>query len=113
VAASTALPTSGTGTTSGVAKVAQTAAELIDSPRPSYPVLSLRRGEQGTAVVRIQIAVDGSVAGVELVESSGFTRLDDAALNGVRAWRFRPATRNGVAIASLFLHRLTFRIAAG
>lgn len=110
VAASTASPTSGTGTAPAVA---QTAAELIDSPRPTYPVLSLRRGEQGTAVVRIQIAVDGSVAAVELVESSGFTRLDDAALAGVRAWRFRPATRNGVPIASLFLHRLMFRIAAG
>ncbi|WP_039052331.1 energy transducer TonB, partial [Comamonas thiooxydans] len=34
---------------------------------------------------------------IEIKQSSGFERLDDAAVNTVRQWKFVPGKRNGVA----------------
>ncbi len=41
----------------------------------------------------------GSVANLTLRRSSGFPELDAAALDAVRGWRFRPATRGGVPVS--------------
>lgn len=46
----------------------------------------------------------------DLIESGGFPRLDAAALECVKSWTFRPATRDGVPVASLEPHRVTFRL---
>ena len=87
-----------------------TLAQLIESPRPAYPRASLRLGEEGSVVLRLHVEVSGLVGTVEILESSGFTRLDEAAAAGVKSWKFRPATRDGLAIASLAPHRVTFRL---
>jgi TonB family protein len=86
------------------------AALLIEQPRPVYPRASLRANEQGSVLLRLHVGADGAVGEVEVVEPSGFPRLDEAALAGVKLWRFRPATSDGVAIASLVLHRVTFKM---
>jgi TonB family protein len=45
-----------------------------------YPKESLRRKEQGTAMIRLYAASDGSVPATQVVVSSGFARLDAASL---------------------------------
>ncbi|NUP97389.1 MAG: energy transducer TonB, partial [Planctomycetaceae bacterium] len=81
------------------------------TPQPEYPPLSRRRGEQGTVTLRISVDDHGVVAHVELVESSGFRRLDEAAIAGVRAWRFEPATEaSGAPIDSEVLWRVVFEL---
>ena len=61
------------------------------TPQPEYPALALRRGYEGKVVINFTVDVSGSVGRVELGRSSGFTVLDDAALNVVRnRWRFPP-----------------------
>tara|TARA_A100001015_G_scaffold172751_1_gene191993 strand:- start:8954 stop:9601 length:648 start_codon:yes stop_codon:yes gene_type:complete len=67
---------------------------------PKYPRISLRRGEMGQVTVRVLINEDGSSELVSLVNSSGFERLDDAALSAARNCRFISAKRNGVAVKS-------------
>lgn len=71
-------------------------ADYLQNPKPVYPPMSKRLGEQGRVLVRVLIAVDGSARQAELRQSSGHDRLDQAALDTVRKWRFVPGRRNGV-----------------
>ena len=86
-------------------------ASPLACPPPEYPRSSLRRREEGTVLVVLEIGADGRVLAARLEESSGFPRLDEAALRGLRAWRFRPATKGGVAVACSHLQRVTFCLA--
>ncbi len=70
-------------------------ADYLNNPKPSYPRLSKRMGEQGEVRLRVLVAVHGRVASVQLSRSSGFERLDEAALESVKQWRFKPATQGG------------------
>ena len=72
-------------------------ADYLQNPKPAYPALSKRLGEQGKVVVRVFIAVDGSAQKAEIKQSSGFERLDQAALSTVLRWRYVPGKRAGVA----------------
>lgn len=67
-----------------------------------YPALSRRLGEEGVVMLRIRVEADGSISVADLLRSSGFARLDEAARRGVLAGRMRPATRGGEAIAMDF-----------
>lgn len=70
--------------------------EYLRNPKPPYPALSRRLGEQGKVIVFALVGVDGKVKKSEVRKSSGFDRLDQAALNGVMNWRFVPGKRGGV-----------------
>ncbi|CAM5789355.1 energy transducer TonB [Castellaniella caeni] len=70
-------------------------------PNPAYPRLSQRRGEQGRVVLRVLISPEGRVAHVKVQKSSGYERLDDAAVLAMQSARFRPYTENGVAYKAL------------
>ena len=72
-------------------------ADYLQNPKPAYPPLSKRLGEQGKVVVRVLIGADGIPQKAELRQSSGFDRLDQAALNTVLKWRYVPGKRGGVA----------------
>ena len=71
-------------------------ADYLQNPKPVYPPLSKRLGEQGKVVVRVQIGIDGIARNAELRQSSGFERLDQAALNTVLKWRYVPGKRGGI-----------------
>lgn len=72
-------------------------ADYLQNPKPAYPPLSKRLGEQGKVVVRVLIGVDGVPQKAEMRQSSGFDRLDQAALTTVLKWRYVPGKRGGVA----------------
>ncbi len=77
-------------------------AEHLHNPKPAYPPLSKRLGEQGRVVVRARIEVDGTASEAEVHTSSGYDRLDRAARQTVLHWRYVPGTRNGVPEAMWF-----------
>ena len=60
-----------------------------------YPSFSKRSGEQGTVVVRLIIDETGSVEDVALLQSSTFPRLDRAATDIGKRYRFKPFLVNG------------------
>jgi protein TonB len=60
-----------------------------------YPSFSKRSGEQGTVVVRLIIGENGEVEDVALLQSSTFPRLDRAATDIGRRYRFKPFLVNG------------------
>lgn len=63
-------------------------AKIIEDQR--YPSEALERGLEGRVLVAAQIGADGQVRRVTLLESSGYTMLDQAALEKVRATRNLP-----------------------
>lgn len=75
------------------------AIQYLDPPAPVYPRASRRNGEAGLVVVRVFVGVDGVPRQLQLLRSSGFARLDEAALEGVRQARFKPPTENGRALS--------------
>lgn len=77
-------------------------ANYLQNPKPPYPALSRRFNEQGKTTVRVMIGVDGLPQRAEIAKSSGFDRLDDAALATVMRWRYVPGKRGGVAEAMWF-----------
>lgn len=62
---------------------------------PYYPSFSKRAGEQGEVVVRLIIDETGVVEEVALLRSSGFPRLDRAASEIGKRYRFKPYSVNG------------------
>lgn len=85
-------------------------AEYLDNPPPPYPRLSRQLGEEGTALLKVQVGPDGLALQVKLMSSTGYSRLDAAAEATVAQWRFVAATRNGQAITSWVLVPIKFRI---
>lgn len=75
---------------------------------PDYPVFSKRMNEQGKVVLRVELGEDGRVANATVKTSSGYQRLDDAALSAVKTWRCKPVIRNGVAVSAVAMQPFSF-----
>ena len=80
------------------------------NPTPHYPREARDNGWEGRVLLLVRVAADGRTAGVSISRSSGFGVLDDSALRTVRRWRFRPATRGGVAVPASVLIPIRFRL---
>lgn len=80
------------------------------NPRPVYPELARKRGQEGIARVRCQVNAAGIVTNATLAQSSGHRLLDEAALKTVRKWRFKPALSNGQAVAGNVIVPVEFRL---
>ncbi|WP_143890193.1 energy transducer TonB, partial [Tepidimonas alkaliphilus] len=83
-------------------------AAYLNNPPPAYPALSRRLGEQGRVVLRVRIEPDGTASAAEIRTSSGYERLDKAALEAVLRWRYVPGKRDGVPEAMWFLVPIQF-----
>ncbi|NML46052.1 energy transducer TonB [Ramlibacter sp. G-1-2-2] len=71
-------------------------ADYLHNPPPPYPPMSFRLGEEGLVVVRVLIGTDGTAQDAQVQKSSGFDRLDQAAVKAARSWRYVPGKRGGV-----------------
>lgn len=85
-------------------------ADYLDNPSPAYPGLSRRLREQGRVILRVQVNAQGSANEVQVRTSSGFERLDEAARETVRRWRFAPAKRGGEPVPAWVLIPISFRL---
>lgn len=66
----------------------------------TYPYLSRRRGEEGDVIAEVLVGSDGRIIQVEIIQSSGYERLDRAVREGIEQSRARPALANGVPVQS-------------
>ena len=78
--------------------------------RPPYPVSKLRLEEEATLKLRLLIDVRGRVTAVEPVGAADPQFLDAARRHIIRAWRYKPATEDGVAVVSSTVITLSFRL---
>lgn len=83
-------------------------ASYLNNPKPPYPALSKRLGEEGKVVVRAWIDTSGTATRAEIKTSSGYDRLDQTALQTVLNWRYIPGQRAGVPEAMWFNIPLNF-----
>jgi protein TonB len=81
---------------------------LIYAPRPFYPMQARRNNWEGAVLVEIRIGPDGRVQKETVLQSSGYPVLDQAAQKAIQKWRYRPARKNGVAVASQLRVRVKF-----
>jgi protein TonB len=68
--------------------------------QPSYPPQLLRTGVEGKAVVKVLIGTDGRVKQVAILSTDDPLFADATERQALRRWRFKPATRDGVAVES-------------
>lgn len=88
----------------------RTDAAHLNNPVPRYPPVSRRLGEEGRVLLDVHIQPDGSVGEIRVRASSGSTRLDQAALDAVKRWRYVPARRGDVAIAFWYVQPIAFSL---
>jgi protein TonB len=75
-----------------------------------YPDASKRANEEGTCYVKVTVAPDGRITNESIEKSSGFPRLDDACLKGVRGQRLIPATEDGKPVELTTVVPITWKL---
>ena len=78
--------------------------------KPPYPIDKLRAEEEATLKLRLTIDTRGRVTAVEQVGAADPSFLEAARRHIVRAWRYRPATEDGVAVPTTTVINLSFRL---
>lgn len=85
-------------------------ADYLSNPKPPYPRASRQLAETGTVYLRVHVGPEGQALKVELKRSCGFPRLDQSALDTVAQWRFVPAKRGTVQVASWVVVPVVFSL---
>ena len=79
--------------------------------QPEYPPSSRRAGEAGTVILEVYVLENGRVGEARVKQSSGFPRLDEAAVREVkRSWRLQPGTQNGKPAPMWGQFAVTFKL---
>ncbi len=77
---------------------------------PRYPFHARAEGQEGSVMVRVRVSGAGRIESAEVVRSSGFVALDEAALGAVNKARFAPAERGGRRVAGEIDLTFEFRL---
>lgn len=77
---------------------------------PEYPREALVHGQQGRVLLSIHVLPDGRPSLIRVATSSGYTELDQAALQAVMHWQFQPAHRAGRAVDSVLPFWISFQL---
>ena len=77
---------------------------------PIYPNRAASRGIEGWVRVEFTIRPDGSVADAVVVQAQPEAVFDDAALDAINQWQFKPKMVNGVAVPQRAGQQLQFKL---
>ena len=75
----------------------------FESCKPVYPRVAVMEGDEGTVRLRMEIGADGRLLSSAVVQSSGHTILDKAALSALSKCTFEPAVQDGTPVRSTFV----------
>ena len=81
----------------------------LHNPAPLYPPLSKRNRETGTVLLLVNVSPEGNATSVTLHQSSGYDRLDQAAIQAVNRWRFVPGMRGQSAVSATVIVPISFQ----
>ncbi|WP_094574820.1 energy transducer TonB [Kingella denitrificans] len=79
-------------------------------PSVQYPPASQDNGDEGTVTLLLAVQTDGSISDIRIARSSGYQRLDAAAVRSLRQAKFQPATCHGKPIAVRIHQSFIFKI---
>ena len=82
----------------------------VESIVPVYPFRARKKGLEGIVSLEVVISDTGIPLSCLIIDSSGFTDLDDAAVKTVLASLFHPGTADGEMIESLLRIRIKFKL---
>jgi protein TonB len=80
--------------------ITEATSNYLSNPAPRYPPMSRRLGEEGKILFKVFVDTEGKVKDITIQQTSGFKRLDEAALEAIRGWTFTPARRGEEKIAA-------------
>ena len=80
----------------------------LNNPRPEYPRISRRMGEQGKVLLHVFVNAAGQAERIEIRTSSGHARLDESAREAVRRWKFVPARQGDQPVSAWVLVPISF-----
>jgi TonB family protein len=86
-----------------------TAPVVVTRKEPAYPEAYRRVGISGIVILETALSGTGAVDNVAVLKSLG-PALDAAAIEAVRKWTFRPATRADKPVAALFNVTINFKL---
>ncbi len=78
--------------------------------KPPYPNDKLRAEEEATLKLRLTIDARGRVTAVDPVGRADPSFLEAARRHIIRAWRYKPATEDGVGVPTTTVINLSFRL---
>jgi protein TonB len=87
-------------------------ADYLDNPAPAYPPLSKRLHETGRVMLSVYVESNGLPSRIELQTTSRYERLDHAAIEAVKRWKFVPAKRGESAVAAWVIVPIHFSLKA-
>jgi protein TonB len=93
-----------------IVKTAALARTPDSALRPPYPNDKLRLEEEATLKLRLSIDARGRVTAVEPVGGADPSFLEAARRHIIKAWRYKPATEDGMAVPSTMVINLSFRL---
>ncbi len=82
----------------------------LENPSPRYPMVARKRKYEGLVMLEVFVDTEGRVMDRRILETSGYSVLDTAALKGVSTWRFKPAQRGNQAISMWVRVPIRFRL---
>ena len=82
----------------------------LNNPAPDYPSISRRLGEEGRVLMKVLVSAEGAAEDVQIEKTSGSERLDNAAVNAVKRWRFIPAKKNNQPLSAYVLVPIKFSL---
>ena len=88
----------------------------IDTSRPHdqvYPRGAQVSGEQGDIYLKIYVHANGKADRITVAKSSGYSDLDNAAIESALNWHYVPATQNGDAVADWMMVHIVYQLPAG
>ncbi len=84
-----------------------------DDFQPDYPAFERNIARDGVVVVRVLVGANGRVAAIEPVRATSDAFFEATKRRALSKWRFRPATRDGVAVESWREMTVRFTMADG
>ena len=85
-------------------------AELVRAVQPDYPPDAYRSRAQGWVEVEFTVSADGSVSNATVVNSEPSRIFNNAALNAIKRWTFKPKMENGKAVDDRLRRRIEFKL---
>ena len=82
--------------------------DYIKEPNVMYPDKSVELGEEGKVKLAIIVNPNGSVDDIELIQSSGFERLDKTAIEAAKQAKYQPKNVNGKLERTRFVKEYSF-----
>ncbi len=86
--------------------------QLVTVPVPEYPVEARGAGLEDKVILEVTVGEDGHVSAVRVVESKGYTALDEAAIKAAKSAIFEPARRHGQPVAVVVRMPVNFTLSA-